>query len=77
MLKGEDSNNSVSALINGGIGGITNEIGKEPSSPLSSNHPELSYFGGSLECSLPSKCLHGIFNNSNLNMNSKRLDLYY
>lgn len=76
-LRGDESNNSVSALINTGLDPLNPGIGKDPTSPLSTNHPELSYFGGSLECSLPSKCLHGIFNSENLNTNTKRLDMYY
>ena len=35
-------------------------------------HNELQYFGGNLDCQLPSKCLHGIFNNENLNNNTNK-----
>lgn len=40
-------------------------------------HSEVSYFNCKVECSIPSKCLHGMFNNENLTMNIKKLDQYY
>lgn len=43
----------------------------------SEHHQEAAYFGGVLECQVPSKCLHGVFNHENLADNYKRLDQYY
>ena len=40
-------------------------------------HTEFPYFDGSSDCELPSKCLHGIFDNQNLSFNFKKLEQYY
>lgn len=40
-------------------------------------HEEMEYLGVKLECSMPSRCLHGVFNASFLAQNYKKLDQYY
>jgi hypothetical protein len=40
-------------------------------------HIEMSYLGVKHECSMPSKCLHGVFHSSFLSQNYKKLDQYY
>lgn len=41
-------------------------------------HPEVPYLGLTVNCQhQSSKCLHGIFNNENLNLSFRKLDSYY
>jgi hypothetical protein len=49
----------------------------EAATMIPQRHMELTYLGGSIECQLPSKCLHGIFSHDHLANNIKRLDQYY
>lgn len=41
------------------------------------NHSDLSCLSLNIDCVLPSKCLHGIFNAENLSNNYKKLDQFY
>lgn len=71
MLKGHNEISGSSSYNPNPSDQITDLLGAH-------QHAEMSYFGDmTLDCQLPSRCLHGIFDNDTIGGNYKKLDSYY